>query len=113
MGERLLPVAPQVSSFKFASLSPYAPSMFICPQVRVRAEDGDSPPRTSTEVVTVTVNRNLHLPTFTRPSEDVGFAAEVEIKETDSFEKVIYTLDAKDDDQRVSTRGQRAGRQSI
>ena len=67
----------------------------------MRVSDGDVTPLSSTEIVTVNVNRNLNSPVFRRPSEDDEFTAVIEILETENFNTVIYTLDARDEDRRV------------
>ena len=83
------------------SLLPDFDAFFMFLQVRVQAADGDSPPRTSTEIVTVNVERNLQRPVFTKPGGG-DFRQELTIKETESFQKVIFRVEATDADQRVS-----------
>ena len=70
-------------------------------KIRVEAYDGDSPPRSAIEIVTVEVDRNLNKPTFSRPPANDP-VAEIEIKETESFQKTIYKMEAIDEDRRVS-----------
>lgn len=73
-------------------------------KVRVQAADGDSPPKTDSTVVMVTVDRNLYAPTFTRPSVDQQLQDTINIKETESFQNVLYTLNGQDSDNMVSYR---------
>ena len=69
-------------------------------KIRIQAADGDNPPRTSTEIVTVRVNRNLNAPTFSKPDGE-GRTATITIKEDENFQKVIYRVEARDADRRV------------
>ena len=61
--------------------------------------DSGVPARTAITVVTVNVDRNLHTPRFTQPGE---LRATVQVKETENFEKVLYTVKATDQDPAVS-----------
>ena len=72
-------------------------------KIRIQAADGDNPPRTSTEIVTVRVNRNLNTPVFTKPDGE-GATATITIKEDENFQKVLYRVEARDADRRVRNR---------
>ena len=69
-------------------------------KIRIQAADGDNPPRTSTEIVTVRVNRNLNAPTFVKPDGEARTAT-ITVKEDENFQKVIYRVEARDADRRV------------
>ena len=69
-------------------------------KIRIQAADGDNPPRTSTEIITVRVNRNLNSPVFTKPDGE-GATATITIKEDENFQKVLYRVEARDTDRRV------------
>lgn len=67
----------------------------------MEAADGDSPPRTAIQILSIYVDRNLNTPIFTRPGAP-SYRAEVTILETLSFQSVIYKVESRDGDIRVS-----------
>ena len=66
------------------------PTMFIS-QIRIEAQDGDSPPKTAMEIVTVTVNRNLNAPAFVTPGINQEYQVRIKVLETISFQTILYT----------------------
>ncbi len=69
-------------------------------RIRVQAADGDNPPKTSTEIISVRVDRNLNAPIFSKPDGE-GATDTITIKEDENFQKVLYRVEARDADRRV------------
>lgn len=69
--------------------------MAIILQIRVKAEDGGTPPLSDTTVVTVDVDRNLYAPQTTQ-SEWI-----VNLRETQSLGEPFIQVEGADEDQRV------------
>lgn len=64
-------------------------------QIRIMVKDGGSPACSKTSVATISVQRNLNSPRFSRGEWTV------EIMETQSLTEPIVTIDAQDADDRV------------
>lgn len=65
------------------------------PQVRVKAEDGGTPPKSSAVVVLVNVDRNLNVPQMSQ--DQYG----TKILETQALGVPFLQVAAKDDDEQV------------
>lgn len=87
-----------LAQYSTSSFSSSCNASWVIFQLRVEAYDMDSPPRTAIQLATVNVNRNLNKPTFVTPRE---LRAEISVTETESFEKVLYRVEGRDDDLKV------------
>ena len=68
-------------------------------QVRVEARDGGTPARLTSAVLSVKVLRNLHAPRFTSSQYEVS------VLETHSVGESVLKVEARDDDDKVLSRG--------